>query len=154
DLSPGTSNQTQSPSNSWSFQLGTPSVVGNAAGVPTYPWFPDGNISVLRTADNSRWLMFWPEWESYRTVGASQFPEDQTALAPFGRVFGGATAPNGCGWDNGGSWLMSVHRVGAQLIAFYHAEDHWCGGVNPGIFAYKSMAWTVSSDDGVTWQTG
>jgi hypothetical protein len=122
--------------------------------VPTYPWFPDGHISVLKTQDGAQWMMFWPEWMSYRTVGASPHPEDQNSLSPTNSIIGNRTAPNTCGWDNGGSWLMSVHRVGTQLVSFYHAEDHWCNGTNPQDLAYKSMARTVSSDDGKSWSLG
>ncbi|GAA3259583.1 hypothetical protein ACFO1B_54430 [Dactylosporangium siamense] len=133
--------------------VGTPSVVPNRASVPVYPWMPDGHISVLADGPG-RWIMFWAEFENYRTVGTTPFPEDQTVREPSGRVFGGRDDPNRCGWDNGGSWLMRVFRLsGSRLVAYYHAEDWWCGA-DLGKALWASVAVTYSEDNGRTWAPG
>lgn len=110
-------------SSQWAVDLGTGVVVENEAGVPIYPWYPDGHISVLPKSDGS-YLMFWAEFENYRTIGTSPFPEDHLKMEPQEPVFGGRG--NWDGYNNGGSWLMSVfRREGLSLLGFYHAEDHW-----------------------------
>ena len=141
------------PSNDWSFFLGPIFEVPNTPSVPVYPWFPDGHIAVLAACDASpNWIMFWSEFENYRSIGTSQFPEDQATLQPSGPVFGGRG--NWDGYDNGGSWLMSVHRTsGNELIGFYHAEDHWYPHTDNDI-AWKSIGVTHSFDNGASWQTG
>ena len=150
------------PSSNWTFSLGPITEVPNTPNVPTYPWFPDGHIAVLPRCDGSEdWMMFWSEFENYRSIGASQFPEDQAFLSPSEGVFGGRGDWEG--FDNGGSWLMSVHRVGGgggvevekgeQLIGFYHAEDHWYPLNDEGI-AWKSCGVTHSYDNGASWTAG
>ena len=138
------------PSYDWDFSLSQPTLVPNYPNVPIYPWFPDGHISILRDGPD-RWIMFWAGGESYRSIGDSPYPEDQTLLSPSIKVFGGR---GGTGWDNGGSWLNSVFRQsGNTLISFYHAEDHWFP-LNPGGIAWKSIAVTHSNDNGLTWSAG
>ena len=149
------------PSSNWTFSIGPITVVPNKPGVPTYKWFPDGHIAVLPRCDDGSesedeaadWMMIWSEFENYRSVGASQFPEDQASLSPPEAVFGGRGDWEG--FDNGGSWLMSVHRVGdtGELIGFYHAEDHWYP-LNSEHIAWKSCGVTYSYDNGVTWTQG
>ena len=148
------------PSSNWTFSLGPITEVPNTPGVPTYKWFPDGHIAVLPRCEDDDgsdeeedWMMFWSEFENYRSFGKGQFPEDQAALSPSGSVFGGRGDWEG--FDNGGSWLMSVHRVGGegQLIGFYHAEDHWYPR-NPEGIAWKSCGVTYSFDNGVSWTRG
>ena len=149
------------PSSNWTFSLGPITEVPNTPNVSTYPWFPDGHIAVLPRCDGSEdWMMFWSEFENYRSIGASQFPEDQAFLSPSEGVFGGRGDWEG--FDNGGSWLMSVHRVrgggvevekGEQLIGFYHAEDHWYPLNDEGI-AWKSCGVTHSYDNGASWTAG
>ena len=36
-----------------------------------------------------KYMMFWSEFANSRTVGDSQFPEDQKTLEPVDDVFGG-----------------------------------------------------------------
>jgi hypothetical protein len=122
-------------------------VVPNTPHVPIYRWFPDGHIAVLSDGP-ARWLMFWAEFETYRTTGSSSFPEDQTLLEPSTPVMGGRKLE---GWDNGGAWLVSVFRLSAEsLVGFVHAEDHWSPR-NPEGMAWKSAAVSYSEDDGLTW---
>lgn len=138
------------PSNDWDFSIGEPLLVPDNPNVPVYQWFPDGHISVLQE-DSDNWMMFWAEFESYRSVGAAPYPENQIILSPNTKVFGGR---GGSGWDNGGSWLNSVFRLsGENLVGFYHAEDHW-SPPNPDGIAWKSIAVTYSNDNGVTWADG
>jgi hypothetical protein len=138
------------PGKRWSVQASDAALVTNRARVPIYQWFPDGHISSLPDGAGG-WVVYWAEYESYRTTGSSPFPEDQVALDPLIKVFG---ARGGKAWDNGGSWLTSVYRLdGKNLLAFYHAEDHWTVP-NPDYKAWKSIAVTYSGDDGVTWAKG
>jgi hypothetical protein len=138
----------------WTVELGEPTTISNSAQVPIYGWFPDGHISVLPLGGGpGAWMMFWAEFESYRTIGMSQYPEEQRTLRPDTPVIG--KRGDWEGWDNGGSWLMSVHRLsGNELIGFYHAEDHWCCPRNAEGIAWKSIAVTYSHDNGVTWEPG
>ena len=142
-----------SPSSDWTFSVGSISTVPNTADIPTYTWQPDGHFSVLPLCDGSDdWMMYWTEWENYRTVGTTQFPEDQLLRSPSESVFG--DHGNWEGFDNGGSWLMSVHRVdGNELIGLYHAEDHWYPHTDNNI-AWKSLAVAYSSDNGYSWSRG
>ena len=141
------------PATAWSATLGPVGTVPNRAAVPTYNITPDGHVSVLPDG-NGRWLMFWSEFADYRTVGTGPHPEDQTQLTPTTPVFGGRDT-SVCRWDNGGSWLMNVYRLAdGRLVGFYHAEDHWCNVANPDGVAWKSIAVTYSTDDGVTWSPG
>jgi hypothetical protein len=139
-----------SPSSSWDLSIGNATIIPNAPNVPIYQWFPDGHISVLKDSSD-KWMMFWAEFESYRTLGSAPYPENQTELSPTNKVFG---ERGGDGWDNGGSWLNSVHNVsGNSLVGFYHAEDHWYPPNLDGI-AWKSIAVTYSNDNGITWSLG
>ncbi len=111
----------------WTVELGESTNLSNSAASAIYAWFPDGHISVLPACRGTRRLddVFWAEFETYRTVGMSQYPETHRTLRPDEPVIG--KRGDWEGWDNGGSWLMSVHRLsGNELIGFYHAEDHWC----------------------------
>lgn len=145
------------PALSWSVTTAPRTPVANTANIPYWWLYPDGHLSVLPSGDpNYPWMMFWSEFKSYRTLGTSQTPEGQKLLSPTGPVFGGESTLNR--WDNGGSWLYSVHRLPTNnLVGFYHAEDHWyphvLGGGGNNI-AWKSMAVTYSSDNGVTWEPG
>jgi len=133
--------------------LGNRDILLNQANVPIYPWFPDGHISILADSATGREVMYWSEFENFRTTGDYVWPEFQRTLAPAEPVFGGRRDIER--WDNGGSWLMSVFRqAGDSLVAFYHAEDHWDRNMNPGGIAWKSIARTVSADDGVNWSEG
>ena len=134
----------------WSVQLSPATKVENKIGYPLYTWYPDGHISVL--PDGNGYIMFWAEFENYRSTGTSQFVEDQTKFDPTNSVFG--RRGNFDSWENGGSWLMSVFREnGDNFIGFYHAEDHWYPHTSNDI-AWKSLAVTYSSDKGKTWSTG
>ena len=133
-------------SQDWTFELGEYTVVPNKANVPTYPWYPDGHISVL--FDQGNYVMFWANFENYRTVGAKPFPEDHSTLSPQYAIFGGRFDRDA--FNNGGSWLMSVYRIdGDDLIGFYHAEDHWYP--RQWEYAWKSIGVTRSFDKGITW---
>ena len=121
------------PSSNWTFSLGPTTEVPNTPNVPTYPWFPDGHIAVLPLCDGSEdWMMIWSEFENYRSIGAGQFPEEQSFLSPAEAVFGGRGDWEG--FDNGGSWLMSVHRIdghlGGNSIVFFGPQ-------------YRSKSWPI-----------
>ncbi len=140
------------PAKNWTFQLGEYTVVPNTLNVPVYRWFPDGHISVIHDAradSGSRYIMFWSEFENYRSVGPTPFPEDQIRLEPENAVFG--KRGNWDGFNNGGSWLNSVFRQSdTDLIGFYHAEDHWYPG-NKDYIAWKSTGLATSADNGKSW---
>jgi hypothetical protein len=141
------------PSKNWTFTLGDITIIPNKLNVPTYPWFPDGHITIVKddNADpNSRYIMFWSEWENYRSVGPTPFPEDQLRLDPKTPIFGGRGDWEG--YNNGGSWLNSVYRQpDNRLIGFYHAEDHWYPR-NKDYIAWKSTCLATSSDNGRSWE--
>jgi len=130
--------------------LSDPEAVMNPVNYPHFAYFPDGHISVL--PDEDGYIMFWAEFESHRSIGTSQFVEDQTSLEPANAVFG--RRGNFDTYDNGGSWLMSVFRIeGDSLIGFFHAEDHWYPHTSNNI-AWKSLGVTYSGDEGKTWSEG
>jgi hypothetical protein len=131
-------------------------VVPNGATVPIYRWFPDAHISVLpdtEAAGQNRWLMFWAEVESYRTLGATQFPESQTLRVPATQLFHGRVdVPT---YDNGGIWLMSVFRSrGPNLVGFFAAEDQYCCPRDVHQVAWRSLGVSHSTDNGVSWTSG
>jgi len=140
------------PSRFWNFSLGESTVIPNNLNVPTYRWFPDGHIAIVKdqNADSmSQYIMFWSEFENYRSVGPTPYPEDQQLLQPTTSIFGGRG--NWDGYNNGGSWLNSVFRKSDNtLIGFYHAEDHWYPR-NADNIAWKSTGVALSNDNGLTW---
>lgn len=134
----------------WQVELSDAVDVANPVNYPHFAYYPDGHISVL--PDGSEYIMFWAEFESHRSVGTTQFVEDQTALQPGNAVFG--RRGNFNTYDNGGSWLMSVfRRQNDDFIGFYHAEDHWYPHTTNDI-AWKSIGVTYSNNKGKTWQAG
>ncbi|HIA65858.1 TPA: hypothetical protein EYN98_07320 [Candidatus Poribacteria bacterium] len=126
-------------------ELGDSEVVqGMESGVPVYPWFPDGHITILKNGDVLQ--MYWAGSSSYRTVGRSL---ESMELNPTKPVL---SKGEGTSFDNGGAWLMSVHRFSEQnLLGFYHAEDHEWGHRNPDKVAWKSIAICESTNDGISW---
>ena len=124
--------------------------VGNPVNYPHFAYYPDGHISVV--PDGDQYIMFWAEFESHRSIGSTQFVEDQIMLDPSNAVFG--RRGNFDTYDNGGSWLMSVSREeNDNFIGFYHAEDHWYPREGNTI-AWKSLGVTYSTDKGKTWSEG
>jgi hypothetical protein len=113
-------------------------------GVPMYPWFPDGHLTVIPDGDS--YQMYWPGWNSYKTVGT----DPMNMSDPGGAVLSAGASGS---YDNGGAWLMSVFREsGNNMIGFFHAEDHeFPPHENPSNYAYKSMALCTSSDNGDSW---
>src|SRR5689334_9731548 len=71
----------------WTVKVGAASVLSTAASVPTYPYLPDGHLSVLPDG-NGGWMLFWSEYVNYRSIGSSPFPETHH-LDPGSPVFGG-----------------------------------------------------------------
>jgi hypothetical protein len=141
----------------WSVTSSSPVAARNTANIPYWWLYPDGHLSALPSGNATYpWMMFWPEFNSYRTLGTGPSPEAQKVLSPSGPVFGGESSLNR--WDNGGSWLASVHRLpNGNLVGFYHAEDHWYPhqtGEFGNNIAWKSMAVAYSSDNGATWGAG
>ena len=131
----------------WQVELSNSVDVLNPIGYPHFAYFPDGHISVL--PDGDEYIMFWAEFESHRSIGSSQFVEDQISLSPENAVFG--RRGNFDTYDNGGSWMMSVFRQdGEKFIGYFHAEDHWYPHTNNNI-AWKSLGVAYSEDEGKTW---
>jgi len=136
----------------WNIHLGQKTYL-DIDHLPYYKWIPDGHISVLPDGEG-KYMMYWSEFSNSRTTGDSQFPEDQKTLDPVDPVFGGRVGNAGPsnGYNDGGSWLMSVHRHnGDTLIGFYHGESHWYP--RDGNFtAWKSICVAYSFDNGYTWE--
>ena len=134
----------------WQVELSAAEDVANPVNYPHFAYYPDGHISVI--PDGNEYIMFWAEFESHRSVGSTQFVEDQNMLQPSNAVFG--SRGNFDTYDNGGSWLMSVFREqNDDFIGFFHAEDHWYPHTSNDI-AWKSIGVTYSNNKGITWQTG
>ncbi|MBK8704297.1 MAG: hypothetical protein IPN33_12215 [Saprospiraceae bacterium] len=66
----------------FSFSLGNRDALNNEAGVPVFPWFPDGHITMLTEPNNDKHIMYWSGHENYRTFGDFPFPEYQNTLSP------------------------------------------------------------------------
>jgi hypothetical protein len=132
-------------------EVGTTHLVPNASpGIPVYPWFPDGHISML--PEGNSFQMYWAGSSSYRSIGPSISSQQRDPTTGSALSKGPSTND----FDNGGAWLMSVFRQsGNNLIGFYHGEDHnWPGYSNPGNIAWKSMAYCSSTNNGVSWTKG
>lgn len=149
------------PGNEWTFRtgsqfgpakfelaLGPTEIVPDTspAGVPQYPWFPDGHITFIPDLTTGDYQMYWAGSSSYRTTGTSMTTMNDPGPSVITKGASGS-------YDNGGVWLMSVFRqLGENMIGFYHAEDHEFPPYdNPGHIAWKSSAVCTSSDNGVTW---
>ena len=136
----------------WDIQLGQKTYV-DINHLPLSAWIPDGHISVLPEADGT-YVMYWSEFSNSRTIGETPYPEDQKTLDPADFIFGGRVGNEGPsnGYNDGGSWLMSVHRHnGDTLIGFYHGESHWYPR-NGDYTAWKSICLAYSYDNGYTWE--
>lgn len=133
--------------------LGTTSVVPNTSpGIPVYPYVPDGHISYLPDAvGGTNYQMYWAGSTSYRSAGSSLLT--QNINPAVGILAPGSSTSD---FDNGGAWIVAVHRLDARnLIGFYHAEDqNWPGYSNPTKIAWKSTVYCSSANNGVTWIKG
>lgn len=58
--------------------LGEPTIISNP-GVPIYPWFPDGHISLIKDGDQNQ--MYWAGSTSYRTLGQDVSTMKSPAIA-------------------------------------------------------------------------
>lgn len=145
----GSLGQAQSYTN-FTIELGGTNLVPDAVpGIPVYPWFPDGHITLLPDGDSFQ--MYWAGSSSYRSVGTSIYSQVRSPAATA--ILSKGASSND--FDNGGAWLMSVFRQdGDSLIGFYHTEDHvWPGYTSPGT-AWKSTAYCWSTNNGVSWTKG
>ena len=136
----------------YSIEIGTPTLVPNAAGgIPVYPWFPDGHITMLPDGENN-FQMYWAGSSSYRSVGPTIDSQTRNPSTGYALTAGSSNSD----FDNGGAWLMSVFRHdGDHLIGFYHGEDHyWPGYPGSGGIAWKSIAFCSSTDNGISWTKG
>jgi hypothetical protein len=109
-------------------------------------------MPVIRDSKGTGWIQFWSEAANYRTVSTkSALFEDADKADPEKMVFGGAY--NGPGFDNGGKWLMAIHRhpvkAGANLVGFY--QDNYNDPLTGSAAASKSVGVAYSADDGVSW---
>ncbi len=135
----------------FTIEVAATNLISNASpGIPVYPWFPDGHISML--PDGNSFQMYWAGSSSYRSIGPSISSQQRNPTTGSALSKGPSTND----FDNGGAWLMSVFRQsGNNLIGFYHGEDHnWPGYSNPGNIAWKSVAYCSSTDNGITWTKG
>lgn len=135
----------------WSVHLGKKTYV-SIGHLHDYNYIPDGHLSVLPDS-GGQYVMYWPEYRNSRTIGDTPFPESQRTLQPKETVFGGRMGNDGPsnGVNDGGAWLMSVHRYkGDTLIGFYHGESHWYPR-NGNFTAWKSICVAYSYDNGFSW---
>jgi hypothetical protein len=137
----------------FTIELGPATLVPDATpGIPVYSYVPDGHISYLPDAAGStNYQMYWAGSTSYRSRGLTLLSQAKNPSS--GILAAGSSASD---FDNGGAWIVSVHRKDAQnLIGFYHAEDQvWPGYSNPTLIAWKSTAYCWSTNNGVTWIKG
>ena len=135
----------------FTMEVGATNLIPNASpGIPVYPWFPDGHITML--PEGNSFQMYWAGSSSYRSIGPTISSQQRNPTTGSALTKGASTND----FDNGGAWLMSVFRQsGNNLIGFYHGEDHnWPGYTNPGNIAWKSIAYCSSTDNGITWTKG
>ena len=133
----------------YAFSISDPVLIDQS----TAPWpgyWPDGKISFLPKVDGTGWECYWAEGDSYRTEGYSTYLEEHIANNNWHLIIGkDVDKVEGC--NDGGSWMMSVHRLkSGKLVGFFHAESHW----DDHFIAYKSIGVTYSSDNGMTWERG
>ena len=107
---------------------------------------PDGGVSFLRT-NNTINMWFTANSETAYLIG-STFEQ----LAPYKLINDTAETvlkPSGTGFDKNYAGPGTVIRAanGTDLLMFYHAEDHTCGGDKARI----SIGLARSSDGGITW---
>ena len=75
-----------SPVVNWDFTILSTEVVENTISWPNYRWMPDGHISTLQDPFSGYWFTFYPNHESYRSVGGSPLPENALTLDPTEKV--------------------------------------------------------------------
>ena len=51
----------------WSFELGPATRVEGGPGWPTLPWTPDGHLSTLWDNHTGQWILFNPNFKTYRS---------------------------------------------------------------------------------------
>ncbi len=133
------------------FTLSEKSVVAQN-GVDMQGYWPDGKLSVLPMSEG-RYMCFWGEKYSYRTVADTPYPEEHIASLKAGNRVFGQGINDVPGFSDGGGWLIGVHPLDdGRLAGFFHAESHWSGDSEGR--AYKSIGVAYSSDGGVTWTEG
>ena len=71
-----------SPVDNWNFTILSTEVVENTINWPNYRWMPDGHISTLQDPFSEDWYTFYPNHESYRSIGWSPLPENALLLDP------------------------------------------------------------------------
>ena len=146
-----------SPIDNWDFCIRYRRVVANTVGWYTYNYMPDGHIStlqvnvlsifellqsILQREDTGEWYTFYPNHESYRTVGSQYpLPENADRLDPGHKITGEILYYDS--YRNGGEWLDAVHPTGRDgvVTGFIHAEDqYWNGQHHQTPYAFKSIA--------------
>ena len=149
-----------SPILDWDFCIRYKRVVANTVGWYTYNYMPDGHISTLKVRlftllsmfpslksclqrqDTGEWYTFYPNHESYRTLGSKYpLPENADRLDPGEKITGGILHSDS--YRNGGEWLDAVHPTGRDgaVTGFIHAEDqYWNGQHHQAPYAFKSIS--------------
>ncbi|KAI9031401.1 hypothetical protein DFJ74DRAFT_432088 [Hyaloraphidium curvatum] len=136
-------------------KVGSRVVINNPCNLPTWPWLPDGHLTVMRSPGDAadKFIIYWSEWENYRTVGDLPWPETHAGPNPGAIVWGGRNGILGR-HDSGGAWLQGVvRRTPAdrryrtwRLIGTYHAEDRYTMEKDE---CWKSIGVCYSIDDGL-----
>jgi len=126
-------------------------VIISQEGIDLAGYFPDGKISIVKDNTTNKYISFWGEWVSYRTVANTPYTEDHISQIKYTNRVYGKDFDAQEGFNDGGSWFIGVHRLTDERLAgFFHAESHWSAGDG----AYKSIGVTYSSDNGLTWDNG
>ena len=78
-------NFTSSSLASWSFKLGPTTMVEGGPSWPTLPWTPDGHLSTLWDNLNAKWILFNPNFKTYRSrcQTKSSLTNDSPFLSPL-----------------------------------------------------------------------
>ncbi len=122
--------------------------------------FTDGYISSIKSRDNSRWLLFLSEADSFK--GESNSPLFETVNGNWKLLMGSPPCRNLGPWPklesywNAGCWLMAVIRCPTDdnlLVGYTHMESRDCSTQQGqgGLPVTKSIGYTTSRDEGNTW---
>jgi hypothetical protein len=127
------------------------------------PHFSDGFCSAIPTKDGSKWQLYLSEAHSFRQIADSPF--FHLAKGSYLELMGSSPCTRLGKWPrsennspfSAGAWLMTVIRCPSDpntLMGLLHQESRRCD-INPGqggLGVTKSIGWTSSSDEGITWE--
>ena len=110
----------------FTMEVGTTNLIPNASpGIPVYPWFPDGHITMLPEGDTFQ--MYWAGSSSYRSTGPSISSQQRNPTTGSALSAGASTND----FDNGGAWPMSVFRQEGFSALVVHHQPLGCCELSP-----------------------